>query len=61
MDAGNAPYVFLATSCPSQLLATFAFLPPSSILTLIKILHTTMTLYHSSALPGYAFKNPKKS
>ena len=57
MDSGNgnAPYVFLVTSCPSQLFSTFAFLPPSSILTLIKMLHTTMTPYHSSALPGYPY------
>jgi len=38
MDSGNAPYVSHATSFPSQLLSTFAFLPPSSISTLIKML-----------------------
>ena len=37
MDSGNAPHVFLAISFPSQLLSTFAFLPPCSILTLIKM------------------------
>jgi len=58
MDSGNALYVSLATSFPSQLLSTLAFLPPSSISTLIKMLHTTMTPYHYSALPGYQL--PKK-
>ena len=38
MDSGNAPYASHATSYPSQLLSTFAFLPPSSISTLIEIL-----------------------
>jgi len=56
MDSGNAPDVFLATSYPSQILSTFAFLPPSSILTLINIFHTTLTLYHSCASPGYPFQ-----
>ena len=63
MDSGNAPYVSHATSFPSQLLSTFAFLPPSSISTLIKMLHTTMTPYHYPALPGYPLpknKNQKK-
>ena len=53
MESGNAPYVSHATSFPSQQLSTFVFLPPSSILTLIKILHKKMTRYHYSALPGY--------
>ena len=55
MDSGNARYVSHATSYPSQLLSgsTFAFLPPSSISTLIKMLHKKMTRYHYSALPGY--------
>ena len=46
MDSGNAPYVSHATSFPSQLLSTFAFLPPSSISTLTKMLHKKMTRYH---------------
>ena len=46
----NAHYVFHATSYPSQLLSTFAFLPPSSISTLIKMLHKKMTRY--SSIPG---------
>ena len=39
MDSGNAPYVSHATSYSSKLLSAFAFLPPSSISTLIKMLH----------------------
>jgi len=58
-DSGNAPYVSLATSFPSQLLSTFAFLRPSSILTLIKMLHTTMTPCNSSALQGYPLQKKK--
>jgi len=38
MKSGNAPYASRATSYPSQQHYTFAFLPPSSILTLIEIL-----------------------
>ena len=40
------PYASHATSYPSQLLSIFAFLPPSSISTLIKMLHKNMTRYH---------------
>ena len=36
----------LPESYPSQLLSTFVFLPPSSISTLIKMLHKKMTRYH---------------
>jgi len=61
MDSGNAPYVSHATSFPSQLLSTFAFLPPSSISTLIKMLPKKMTPYHYSALPGYPLPHKKKS
>jgi hypothetical protein len=61
MDSGNAPYVSLATSSPSQLLSTFAFLHPSSISTLIKMLHTTMTPCLLFALPDYPLpKNQTK-
>ena len=38
MQSGSAPYASRATSYPSQQHFTFTFLPPSSILTLIKIL-----------------------
>jgi len=38
VESGNAPYASRATSYPSQQHCTFALLPPSSILTLIKIL-----------------------
>jgi hypothetical protein len=59
MDSGSAPYVSHATSFPCQPLSTFDFLPPSSILTLIKMLPTqkqTTCLY--SALPGYPLPLP---
>jgi len=59
MDSGNAPYVSHATSFPSQLLSTFASLPPSSISTLIRMLHKRMTRYHYSALPGYTLPQKK--
>jgi len=58
--SGSAPYVSHATSFPSQVLSTFAFLPPSSISTLIKMLHTTMTPYHYSALPAYPLPKTKQ-
>jgi len=61
MDSGNAPYVFHATSFPSQLLSTFAFLHPSSISTLIKLLHKKMTRYRYSALPGYPLPQKKQA
>ena len=60
MDSGNARYISHATSYPSQLLSTFAFLPPSSISTLIKMLHKKMTRYHFSALPGFPLPHKKK-
>ena len=56
MDSGNAP----ATSFPSQLLSTFAFIPPSSISTLIKMLPKKLTPYHCSALPGYPLPQKNK-
>ena len=59
MDFGSAPYVSHATSFPFQPLSTFDCLPPSSILTLIKMLPTqkqTTCLY--SALPGYPLPLP---
>ena len=37
-DSGSAPYVSLAISFPRQPLSTFAFLPPTSISSLIKML-----------------------
>jgi len=53
IDSGNAPYVSHATSFPIQPLSTFAFLPPSSISTLLEmLLKNKMTLYLYSALPG---------
>jgi len=60
MDSRNAPYVSHATSFPNQLLSTFASLPPSSISTLIKMLHKKMTRHHYSALPGYPLPQTKK-
>ena len=60
MDSRNAPYVSHATSFHSQLLSTFAFLPPSLISTLIKMLHKKMTPYHYSALPGYPLPQNKQ-
>jgi len=60
MDSGNAPYVSHATSFPSQLLSTFAFLPPSPISTLIEMLPKKMTPYHYSALPGYPLPQKQK-
>ena len=53
MDSGSAPYVSHATTFPCQPLSTFAFLPPSSISTLTKMLPKKMTTCHYSALPGY--------
>jgi len=44
----------------TKLLSTFAFLPPSSISTLIKMLHKNMTCYNYSALQGYQ-RTPKKN
>ena len=54
MESGNAPYASRATSYPSHQHSTFAFLPPSSILTLIKILQKKNdSLPLISAFPGY--------
>ena len=47
------PYVSHATSFPHQPLSTFAFLPPSSISTLIKMLPNKMTTCPYDALPDY--------
>ena len=61
MDSGNAPYVSHATSFPIQPLSTFAFLPPSSISTLLEmLLKNKMTLYLYSALPGYPLPQKKQ-
>jgi len=60
MDSGSAPYVSHATSFTSHPLSTFAFLPPSSISTLIKMLPRKMTTYLYSALPGYPLQPKKK-
>ena len=46
MDSGNTPYAPRSTSYPSQQHSTFAFLPPSLISTLIRILQKIMTRYH---------------
>jgi len=50
-------YASHATSYPRQLLSTFAFLPPSSISTLIKILAKESTSKHSH--PDYKHYNPQ--
>ena len=61
VGSGSAPYVSHATSFPSQPLSTFAFLPPSSISTLIRILPKKTTTYLYSALPGYPLTIKKKN
>jgi len=63
MDSGNAPYASHATSYPSQLLSTFAFLPPSSISTLIEILpkqNDPLPLIRFAGLPITNKKNMQK-
>ena len=60
MDSGSAPYVSLAISFPRQPLSTFAFLPPSSISPLIKMLPKKMTTCLYSALPHYSLPQNKK-
>ena len=61
MDSGSAPYVSNATSFPSQPLSTFAFLPPSSISTLINMLskNKKTTCFYSA--PGLPLTTTKKN
>ena len=53
MESRNAPYASRATSYPRQQHSTFAFLPPFSISTLIKIFQTndSLSLIRVFALP----------
>ena len=60
MDSGNAPYVSHATSFPSQLLSAFAFLPPSSISTLIKMLPKQNEPLPLLRIAGLGYPLPQK-
>jgi len=53
MESGNVPYASRATSYHRQQLSTFAFLPPFSISTLIKIfqINDSLSLVCASGLP----------
>jgi len=59
MDSGSAPYVSHSTCFPNPQLSTFAFLPPSSISTLIKMLPNKMTTCPYVALPDYPLPQNK--
>ena len=52
VGSGSASYVSLATSFPSQPLSTFAFLPPSSIPTLIKMLSKNLIISNAILPPA---------
>jgi len=62
MDSGSAPYASHATSYPSQLLSTFAFLGPSSISTLMKMFkkNDPPPLIHVAGLPTKKDMHKKK-